>query len=526
MKNNTHSNNLQPGKPSLSVFVALTILIFIFDASGQNPGNLDPTFNGSGRRITDVGGQVDGAWGIASQPDGKNIAVGSGNGSNITMIRYNSNGSLDETFGTNGIVNHNVGAGGMEIALQPDGKILVGTGVYSALYNADFAVFRFNSNGTIDTTFGINGVAKSGFGYTEENPTGMLLQPDGKIVLAGYARNGDINHDICIARFDSNGTLDPTFDGDGKVITDVFGESTVDIIEGVAIQPDGKLVVAGGRNTSSTFRNAMVVRYNTDGSLDASFDGDGILFYNFITGNNDQATDVAVQSDGKIIIGTQTATDFFNFYLTLARFNPNGTLDDSFDGDGIRVTTYQTSATRILLQPAGHIVVLGGSSNGGFSLYRFKPDGSNDTIFGNGGARQSVRFGTLTPGRAMSLQPDGKIVVAGSDRTGNNDNFYTARFTALEPTAASVSASGKVLSPTGRGISGAIVYLTDQNGETRTARTNAFGYYHFADLSAGETFVFNVFSKRYNFAPRVLTINEETSELNFTANDSTNKGEF
>ncbi len=516
MKNNTKSNDIQSRRPNLLTLTVIAIVIFVFNAHGQLPGNLDPTFNGNGRRITNIGSQNEFAWSAASQPDGKNIAVGFSD-SKLILIRYESNGQLDETFGTGGIAAHSTGAQGLEIALQPDGKILIGGTIPSgALFDGDFAVLRFNSNGTIDPTFGVNGTAQTGFGYKEETPTGMLLQSDGKIVLAGQCREpGELDYNICIARFDSGGTLDSTFDGDGKVMTDVFGENAVDIIEGVAIQPDGKLVVAGGRNTGSTFRNAMIVRYNTDGSLDTSFDGEGVLLYDFITGNNDWATDVAVQPDGKIIISTNTAPDAFNSYLALARFNSDGTLDNSFDGDGIRTTTYSSRAVRILLQPGGHIVAVGGALNNGFSLFRFKPTGTSDTSFGNGGARQSVRFGTISTAWGMTIQPDGKIVVVGSDLTGSNTNFFAARFTALEPTAAPVSVSGRVLSSSGRGVSGATVYLLDQEGNSRQTAANPFGYYRFEGVQVSKTYVINVFSKRYSFGQQVVSVNEEIVDLNF-----------
>jgi hypothetical protein len=117
----------------------------------------------------------------------------------------------------------------------------------------------------------------------------------------------------------------------------------------------------------------------------------------------------------------------------------------------------------------------------------------------------------------MSLQPDGKIVVAGYDLANNNTNFFAARFYALEPTAASVSVSGRVLSPTRRGVSGAAVYLLDQEGNTRRATTNQLGYYRFESVQVGETYIFNIFSKRYSFTPQVVGINEEIIDLNFTS---------
>ncbi|MDQ4122885.1 MAG: carboxypeptidase regulatory-like domain-containing protein [Acidobacteriota bacterium] len=515
MKNNTNLNYFRPRKFIFFVFIALTILFFIFDANAQNPAP-DSTFNGNGRRITDMGAASESAYAVIAQPDGKIVAVGA---SNVTMalVRYDTNGQLDTSFDGDGIVTFSTGVVATAAALQPDGKILVGGSYGTNIFNVrEIAVTRFNSNGTIDPTFDGDGIARSGLQFTDPVVSGLILQPDGKIVVSGYVRNGGgLDYNITLTRYNSDGSLDTTFDGDGRVITDINNAAAVDVNNGIAIQPDGKFVVAGGYNTGSTFRDTLLVRYNPNGSLDTSFDGDGLLFYDFAPGNNDEATSVAVH-DGKIIIGA-TAPDSFDTYLALARFNSDGTFDTTFDGDGIRVTTYQTSAKQILLQPQGNILVLGGAVNGGYSLFRFKPDGSNETTFGTLGSRQGIRYGTITSASAMTTQPGSKIVVVGRDLANSNNNFFAARFTALEPTAASVSVGGKVLSSTGRAIFGATVYLTDREGNTRQTTTNSFGYYRFHDISVGETYVLNVFSKRYAFVPQLMTITDETFNLNFIA---------
>ena len=189
------------------------------------------------------------------------------------------------------------------MAIQADGKILVaGVGM------RNFAVARYNSNGTLDTSFDGDGKLTTDFGGSDY-VSGMAIQADGKIVVAGGS-----NSDFAVARYNSNGTLDTSFDGDGKLTTDFRG---YDLANTMAIQADGKILVAGGSDS-----DFAVARYNSNGTLDTSFDGDGKLRINFSDGY-DFANSMAIQTDGRIVLAGTNSRDF-----ALARLN-NGIETDS-----------------------------------------------------------------------------------------------------------------------------------------------------------------------------------------------------
>jgi uncharacterized delta-60 repeat protein len=291
------------------------------------PGDLDPSFGTGGTVITSFGGS-DVASAVVVQPDGKLVVAGRTNIAGNTVFalaRYNPNGGLDPTFGTGGLVTTDFGSTdqALAVALQADGKI-----VTAGRRGSDVIVARYNANGSQDTLFGSNGRVITNFGATELALT-LVLQPDGKIVVAGRtnkpAPNG--NFDFALARYESAGTLDLTFGTAGLVTTD-FGGS-VDRAFAMALQPDGKLVVVGDSDA-----NFALARYNSDGSLDPSFGTGGKVITTF--GGTDQASAVILQPDGKIVVAGQTDTGV-SIDFALARYMPNGSLDGAF-GIGGRVT--------------------------------------------------------------------------------------------------------------------------------------------------------------------------------------------
>ena len=217
------------------------------------------------------------------------------------------------------------------------------------------------------------------------------------------------------------GDLDPSFDGDGKLITDL---GAADFATDVAIQADGKIVAVGFGSDDFS-----VARYNADGSLDASFDGDGLVTTGF--GAIEAATSIAIQSDGKIVIAgiTNAGPNPRNFGL--ARYNDDGSLDDSFDGDGSLFTDFGADdvATDVAIQPDGKIVVAGGSGNGAannFAFARYNTDGSPDNSFDNNGLR-IFNFGGNEAAFAMALQSEGKVVAAGLTDVDGDEDFALAR---------------------------------------------------------------------------------------------------
>ena len=317
-------------------------------------------------------------------------------------------GDLDPTFDGDGL--RTVGGDAAQAVLvQPDGKlVLAGYG------DTDFAVARLHPDGRSDLSFD-GGLSRADFGGFDFGHA-AALQGDGKIVVAG---NTEVNFDIAVARLHPDGSLDASFDpggtdGPGKK---VFGSFGTDIANAVFVQPDGKVVVAG-----TIDGNFAVTRLNADGSFDASFDGDGTAGADF--GGTDFGYAVALQPDGRIVVAGQAGGDD----VAVARFNPDGTPDATFDVDGTRRFGYGgvDAARAVLVQPDGGIVVAGhGGPDGSVPVTRLSPNGLFDPGFGDNGTAW-IDFGGIDSGYAAALQPDGKIVVAG-ERSGDDDDFAVAR---------------------------------------------------------------------------------------------------
>jgi uncharacterized delta-60 repeat protein len=686
-------------------------------------GNTTPAPNGKfSREIT--ASQTDRCTSIAIQPDGKIILagysrIGSGN-DNFAVMRLNPDGSLDTSFGSpNGYVHTDIASNefgttavtdrGNAVAVQIVGgqtKIVV-SGTHFTATGSDLATVRYNSDGTLDTGFGGNGIVVTSFSGSDA-ANAVAITPDNKVVVAGY----DNNADFAVVRYNSDGTPDTVsdsdplthFDVDGKLTTD-FGSSS-DQARAVAVQSNGKIIVGGytiGATTSSDF---ALVRYNTDGSLDGGFDGDGKNTTVITAGNSsDIINSLAIQPNGKIVAGGLTVVGTSTDYA-MTRYNGNGTLDSTFGSGGLVVTGIGTTSDEIKgvgIQADGKIVA-GGYSNlsvtdAEFSLARYSSsslsftwDGSdssdwhtgtnwldgvaaaaaanadvslpasgvaNETIISASdvtvnnlsvGANRTINIsnnrtltvnGTLTMGGGnITVSSGGKlvigssgaisrssgrvigtvqknftasgsftfpvgtlagytpVVVAGTTGSGSftvtsNDGFLSGANTAqsiqrnwtlesagitsanitltyldsdipagaseagfkfirhdgigvtsfnptsfnaatntftlngvnsfsdwslgnLAPTAASVSVSGRVSSAKGIGISRASVSITDSLGNVRVVKTNSFGYFRFDEIEAGQTYVFNVSAKGYSFAPQLVNVSEDIADLNLT----------
>jgi uncharacterized delta-60 repeat protein len=401
------------------------------DRTLMNAGALDPTFGNGGVVVNNTNSNQ---WALGVQPDGKLLEAGSGFG--IELLRTNTDGTLDQTFrGSNG---QPYAIGGFfaaaSVIAQPDGKILVAgrhdLGGEFQLEN--FFVARFNSDGTLDNSFGVGGMADAQIGHAEFGQSnyvaGMVLQADGKIVLAGTA-----NGQIALVRYNADGALDATFGDAGTVVTPHVGGGGS--ARAIALQPDGKIVVAG------TFGDAPVnsenfgaVRYNIDGSLDSTFGAGGIVETAFV-GQYSAATDVAIQANGDVVVVGSADADGQHFYPALLRYTPDGHLDTTFGNGGQVVTNTRMdlfASVRLALQADGKILLGTSSANvvGGTGdkevLARYDNDGCIDASFGDGG-QTVTNFGqnfVLLTG--LALEPDGSIVTAGFSYTApanNPDNF-------------------------------------------------------------------------------------------------------
>jgi uncharacterized delta-60 repeat protein len=383
---------------------------------------------------------------VAVQADGKIVVAGAAMGTDVycndwggclALARYNTDGSLDTGFGTGGTVITEVGfedgSEGFAVVLQPDSKIVVAG---SAIWGG-FVLARYNSNGSLDTGFGWGGYVTTSFTtFTEDNRGyghAVALQPDGKIVVAGYTNGSSY---IALARYNSDGSLDTGFGDGGKVMSDF---DKCNGVEGyaMALQSDGKVLVAGDcepiNNNNEAF---LLVRYNSDGSLDTGFGNGGIVTTDF-SWNEDEGHAVMLQADGKIVVAGGMSTYPNNIDFELARYYSDGSLDAGFGKSGKVTTDFfgrDDYGYAVALQGDGKIVVAG-SSGGDFALARYNSDGSLDAGFGTGGKTTTDFGGDDDGGYAVALQTDGKIVVAGS----SGGDFVLARYVALRPTSTPTS---------------------------------------------------------------------------------------
>jgi len=342
--------------------------------------------------------------------------------------------SLDATFGGgDGLVTELQSGAPSEtlqdLVVQPDGKyVAVGT-------SGDFTVYRFNPDGTRDATFG------GGDGFVSTDITGndvanaVALQPDGKIVVAGRS-NGGGNNDFSLARYNADGTPDPAFSGDGKLTTPIG--TAGDIALAVAIQPDGKIVAGGSSIQPATLSDFALVRYNSDGIPDSSFDGDGKVTTDF-GGLNDEVRGLAIEANGQIL-GVGTAAVSGNTTVATARYSAtNGAPDTSWDTDGKRTDLFATGENsfgqKVVLDHGQPLVAASAGVASGdreFGLLRYNEfTGALDTSFSSDGKASTTNLPNTTSPTVtdLALQPDGKIVVAGSLLTAGIADMGVARFT-------------------------------------------------------------------------------------------------
>ncbi|MDQ6766152.1 MAG: dockerin type I domain-containing protein [Verrucomicrobiota bacterium] len=414
-------------------------------------GDLDPTFGVGGKVVTDFNNSSDTLSRMAVQPDGKIVAIGStraSTGSNkYALARYNPDGTLDNTFGTGGKVTTviaNVLENANAILLLPDGKILIGGSIAQpTTTDSSWALLRYNTNGSLDTTFGTGGLVKTNIGTYLDSIGRLAFQADGKIIAAGNTAiprppGEQRNSDIALARYNQDGSLDPSFGTNGIVISD-FGPVPnyfADDATALLIQPDGKIVIAGDSDGGGYY-DFLVARYNTNGTLDATFGNGGFTKTDVGNGFEDGASDAVLQPDGKIICaGWANRSNAANDDFVLLRYNANGALDPTFGTGGKVVFILDNLAdealTSVVLQADGKILALGDSNSSnrtGFLLFRFNPDGSFDPSFGVGGMVRTPFGSDSISSEQILFQPDGKLLAGGFSPLYNTSDFILARYT-------------------------------------------------------------------------------------------------
>jgi uncharacterized delta-60 repeat protein len=386
-------------------------------------GSLDASFDLDGIATTTILSSVNNVNAMAVQSDGKIVLVGYTNGGSydyFALVRLNTNGSLDNTFDGDGKVISPVGSWGdraTAVAIQSDGKIVV-AGASSTGSSGVIALARYNTDGSFDASFG---VVNTVIGGQNDIAYAMALQSDGKIVVAGSSYNTSTSiNEMVVTRYKTNGVIDSTFDADGIVITPIGTQGSS--ASAVVIQSDGKIAVTGSAN-SSGYNDVAIVRYNSNGSLDNTFDSDGIAITSF--GSSASGSSLALQSDGKFVVA-----GYNNNTIILLRYSTTGSLDNTFDTDGI-VTTPNGNARAVAIQSDGKIVIAGATTSGtvsGFSSVRYTTNGSIDNTYDTDGFVLTSIGANNDVVSAMCLQSDGKILVAGNSNLNLESNMAVVRY--------------------------------------------------------------------------------------------------
>ena len=364
-------------------------------------------------------------------------------------------GDLDTSFGVGGRVVTDVsgytGESGQDVALQPDGKILVaGYAVSSGDGTSDFVVLRYNSDGSLDTSFGVDGKVLTDFGNPNDRAEAIALQLDGRIIVAGRAYTSGGLPNFAVARYDVNGNLDPSFGVQGKTTINFKGKGNKALfswVRDIAIQFDGRIVLAGEADAK-----LGLARVNTDGSIDPQFgvNGKTIVDLSGGGGGGSSAYTVAIQtvdSEERIVTAGYAAPRRGSIDFGLARFKANGTLDNSFGCDGKVITDFaggEDSAKDIVIDPSNRIVAAGTCGSINFAVARYNSNGTLDSTFDGDGKANTDFFGLMDQGNAVAIQPDGKIVVAGVARTVSSADFALTRYNSDGTPDSSFGNNGKL----------------------------------------------------------------------------------
>jgi uncharacterized delta-60 repeat protein len=419
-------------------FSILGFIMLLCSIAISQPGILDPSFSGDGKLLLDFGSTGNVGYAVAIQSDGKIVVAGhtlSGTGSiDFAVARLNPDGTLDNSFDFDGKVTtdfNNSTDVPNAIAIQPDGKILVAGFTYFNSYS--FALVRYNTDGSLDNSFGIGGLIITSI-TDDDQARAVAVQEDGRIILAGIAHASGSYSDFVIVRYMPDGSFDNSFGTGGKILTDFLGYH--DEAYGVAVQSGGKITVVGTSNDENpASADFAIVRYNSNGSFDSSFGMGGKVRTDF-DGGIDVANSVAIQPDGKIVLGGYAHTSSYGYDFALARYNNDGILDNSFNLNG-KVTSsflndYSDLGYAVVLQEDGKIILAGtahsGSSVIDFGMVRYNVDGSHDYSFGFLGWVLAAFGESSDECFSVALQPDKKIVLAGFSEDAGDSNFALARF--------------------------------------------------------------------------------------------------
>ncbi len=416
--------------------------------SAQNPGDLDPTFGNNGKVTTEIGSAsflVDIIDEMAVQSDGKIIAAGSSRASDLskqyTLARYNVDGSLDNTFGNNGVVilPTDVRQGFIRtVEILADGKILAGAQAYDPNTGSTLVLFRLLGDGSLDPTFGNGGKVSTNFYMVAMD---MKIQQDGKILIVG-----DYQEKMTIIRFNADGSIDASYADSGYRVLDMDGVNSS--ARSLAIQADNKAVIAGFfdryyEDLGGALNKWVVVRVNEDGTLDDTFGAGGYLTMSIGDGP-DFSSAVGIQNNGKIIVGGHTwvSNEPFKYSFAIVRLNTDGSLDDSFGTDGMFIGEFlpddQNYINDIVVAPSDNIYasffvsvydgVLVDEESCDMGVFCLTADGQLRESFGENGYSRIKINDMKNEATDLVMQPDGKVLISGEAYSVDGTPFAMARF--------------------------------------------------------------------------------------------------
>jgi uncharacterized delta-60 repeat protein len=449
---------IRPNRWFVRFVCALALVLATGLPANAASGDPDTTFSSDGMARVDLKGGFDIANDVLVQPNGRILAVGQATGTTFAsadfgLARFLSNGDPDSGFSGDGKqITDFVGNGDVAnaVTLQGDGKI-VAAGTSSdndSESMSRMAVARYGPGGGLDTTFSVDGRTRTAFpGSDGAFANDVAVQSDGKIVVVGGVHFGPPHRgepgaqsDIGVVRYKAGGAIDGTFGGgDGRVATDFAGSS--DNGKAVALLDSGAILVAGQSQTPTLEQRIVLVKYQPNGSLDPGFSGDGKLVINLVPGQSEDAVGIAVRGDGKIVVGAQaryavSASSVED--IAVALVNANGTLSTSFGGgDGIAFVDYGGSdqPQAMVRDSSGKLVFAGlrpfvdAGHPQALLAYRLTAAGGKDLTFGSSG-RATFEDPTGIGGFAVALDGSHRPVIGGRVNSGNLGDFAVVRFQA------------------------------------------------------------------------------------------------
>ena len=387
---------------------------------------------------------------VGTNPTGKTCVVSNGTGtiliSNVTNVSVDciERGGLDVTFNSpNGFAVQNNAAGsngddsGKAIAVDSQGRILVAGSSTNSAGNKDMVIWRFNVNGTLDTTFNgsgtiVNNGAAGGVG--DDSGNAIALDSQGRILVAGSSTNSAGNNDMVVWRFNANGTVDTGFNKSGIVVNiDVAGGVGDDSGNAIVVDSQGRILVAGSSTDSSGNKDMVVWRYKTDGTIDTTFNTTGIVINNGAAGGSgdDFGNAIAVDSQGRILVAGSSTNISGNTDMVIWRFKADGTLDTTFNNSGIVInngaagSNGNDSGNAIAIDFQGGILLTGSSTNTAGNtdmvVWKFNADGTLDTTFNNSGIvinNGAAGGNGNDSGNALAIDSQARILITGSSTNG------------------------------------------------------------------------------------------------------------